>query len=207
VPTTGARWPCSTTPWRSGADRPSPCQRQLGRREEARASSDAALAAAERAGLGAAGFARRWALVLALMDGDADRVRGLVSLPLRDPAWEQYRYPSAVVRFAEGRLLARDDPRAGLEVMREADAVLAGQGLAAGRSVFLGLLAGVALAAGEPAAAVAACQAGLAVAERGERFWVPELLWLQAAAGPGATAAGDRGRQERVQWGPATWAP
>jgi DNA-binding SARP family transcriptional activator len=183
------------------------CQWQLGRREEARASSDAALAAAERAGLGAAGFARRWALVLALMDGDADRVRGLVSLPLRDPAWERYRYPSAVVRFAEGWLLARDDPRAGLEVMREADAVLAGQGLAAGRSVFLGLLAGVALAAGEPAAAVAACQAGLAVAERGERFWVPELLRLQAAAGPGATAAGDRGRQERVQWGPATWAP
>ena len=111
-------------------------------------------------------------------------------------------------RFEEqrDRLTAVADRLLGSRAEAE-DAVLAGQELAAGRSVFLGLLAGVALAAGEPAAAVAACQAGLAVAERGERFWVPELLRLQAAAGPGAAAAGDGGRQERVQWGPATWAP
>ncbi|MGY1669979.1 BTAD domain-containing putative transcriptional regulator [Geodermatophilus sp. SYSU D00710] len=172
------------------------CLWLLGRRDESRAHADAALAVAEEAGLGAAGFARRWALVLALVDGDADRVRRLVALPLREPAWEQYRYPSAVVRFAEGWLLARREPRAGLAVMREAHAALAGQGLAAGRSVFLGVLAATALTAGEPAVAAATCEAGLAVAERGERYWVPELTRLRDAA---RQAAGLRGRQEDLK--------
>jgi hypothetical protein len=172
------------------------CLWLLGRRDEARARADAALAVAEEAGLGAAGFARRWALVLALVDGDADRVRRLVALPLREPAWEQYRYPSAVVRFAEGWLLAGREPRAGLAVMREAHAALAGQGLAAGRSVFLGVLAATALAAGEPAAAAATCEAGLAVAERGERYWVPELTRLRDAA---LRAAGVRGSQDALK--------
>ncbi|MGY1782635.1 BTAD domain-containing putative transcriptional regulator [Geodermatophilus sp. SYSU D01036] len=180
------------------------CQWLLDRREESLASSDAALAAAERAGLGAAGFARRWALVLALLDGDAARVRRLVALPLHEPAWERYRYPSAVVRFAEGWLHARDDPRAGLAEMRAAHAVLADQGLAAGRSVFLGLLAETALAAGEPAAAVAMCDAGLAVAERGERFRVRQLTRLRAAALDGA---GTRGPQEPVQTRPSVSGP
>src|SRR3712207_8390719 len=77
------------------------CLWLLGRRDDARAQADTALAVAEEAGLGAAGFARRWALVLALMDGDPDRLRHLVALPLREPAREQYRYPSAGVAFAE----------------------------------------------------------------------------------------------------------
>ena len=172
------------------------CLWPLGRRDDARAQADAALAAAEQARLGAAGVARRWALVLALMDGDVGRVRRLVTLPLSEPAWERYRYPSAVVRFAEGWLLSRDEARAGPAVMREVHAALADQGLAAGRSVFLGLLAETALAAGEPDAAVATCEAGLAVAQRGERYRVPELTRLRSAA---LEAGGVRGRQEPVQ--------
>ncbi|SNS84595.1 AAA ATPase domain-containing protein [Geodermatophilus saharensis] len=181
------------------------CLWLLGRRDDARAQADTALAVAQEAGLGAAGFARRWALVLGLVDGDPDRVRSLVALPLREPAWERYRYPSAVVAFAEGWLLAGRDPRAGLAAMRAAHAALAEQGLAAGRSVFLGLLAATALAAGDPAAAAATCEAGLAVAERGERYWVPELTRLLAAAR--AAGTGVSGHQDAAQSGPPPSAP
>ncbi|MGY1693876.1 BTAD domain-containing putative transcriptional regulator [Geodermatophilus sp. SYSU D00814] len=183
------------------------CLWLLGRRDDARAQADAALAVAEEAGLGAAGFARRWALVLGLVDGDRDRVRSLVALPLREPAWERYRYPSAVVAFAEGWLLAGRDPRAGLAAMRAAHAALAEQGLAAGRSVFLGLLAATALAAGEPAVAAATCEAGLAVAERGERYWVPELTRLLAAARAAGAGADVSGHQEAAQSGRPRSAP
>jgi hypothetical protein len=160
------------------------CRWHLGDRDAAFEQLDVALAAAGAAGLGAAGFARRWALMLALMDGDATRVRALVSMQVSDPTWERFRYPSAVVRFAEGWLRSRDgDPRGGLPVMREAHGALVDQGLVAARSVLLGLLAEATLAAGEPAQAAALCDAGLAVAELGERFWVPQLQRVAAAAG------------------------
>lgn len=74
----------------------------LGHRDAAREQADAALRASDSAGLAAAGFARRWALVLALMDGDPEWVRSLLALRLQGSAWEQYRYPAAVVAFAEG---------------------------------------------------------------------------------------------------------
>src|SRR3712207_9047976 len=78
------------------------CLWLLGRRDDARVQADTALAVAEEAGPGAAGFARRWSLVLALMDGDPDRVRHLVAPPLRQPAWEPDRHPAAVGALARG---------------------------------------------------------------------------------------------------------
>jgi hypothetical protein len=155
----------------------------VGRRAEAVEAMDGALAAAEEVGLGAAGFARRWALVLALMDGDEERVRALLSRPLREASWERFRYPSAVVAFAEGWLRYRAGERAGgLAAMREAHAVLVAQGMAGAGTVFLGLLAEAALAAGQPREAVAFCEAGLAITELGERYWSPQLERLLAAA-------------------------
>ena len=155
----------------------------LGRGEEASAAMSAALRVAEAAGLGAAGFARRWALVLALLDRDAERVRALVARRMEDPGWERLRYPAAVVRFAEGWLRARDgDPGQGLADMRAAHAALVEQSLTAGRSVFLGLLAEVALTAGDPAQALAFCDAAWAVAERGERFGLAALERVRASA-------------------------
>jgi DNA-binding SARP family transcriptional activator len=177
------------------------CMWHLGDRAAAFEQLDVALAAAGAAGLGAAGFARRWALMLALMDGDATRVRALVSMQVSDPVWERFRYPSSVVRFAEGWLRSRDgDPRGGLPVMREAHAALVEQGLVAARSVLLGLLAEATLAAGDPAQAAALCDAGLAVAELGERFWVPQLQRVAAAAAA-AGPAGISGRQATRQSG------
>jgi hypothetical protein len=70
--------------------------------------------------------------------------------------------------------------------------------------VFLGLLAEAALAAGEPDAAAATCAAGLAVAERGERYWVPELRRVLAAA---RVAAGLSGHQVPDQSGRPSSAP
>ena len=112
------------------------CLWQLGDRAGRRDQTATALAAADAAGFGASGFARRWVLVLAMMDGDARRVRQLLDRPLDEPAWERFRYPSAVVRFARGWAA-----RTGREGHRRAghDAggarALAGQGLAgAGRS-------------------------------------------------------------------------
>jgi DNA-binding SARP family transcriptional activator len=155
----------------------------LGRRADARAEAGRALLEAAAAGLGAAGFARRWTLVLALQDGDPVEVRALVAMPLAEPSWERFRYPSAVVGFAEGWLTAREgDPQAGLAAMRSAHGALVEQGLSAGRSVFLGLLAEAALAAGDPRQALAYCTAGLAIGERGERFWTPQLEQVRAAA-------------------------
>ncbi len=155
----------------------------LGRRPEAYSAMAAALAAADAAGLGAAGFARRWALVLALLDGDVERVRALVTRRMDEPGWERLRYPAAVVGFARGWLQARDgDPRTGLAAMRAAHAELVEQSLTAGRSVFLALLAEVALAAGDPAQALAYCDAGESVAERGERVGLPALARVRAAA-------------------------
>ncbi|MGK5114486.1 MULTISPECIES: BTAD domain-containing putative transcriptional regulator [unclassified Geodermatophilus] len=166
----------------------------VGRRADARAQADLALRAAAAAGLGAAGFARRWALVLALQDGDPDRVRALVSMELAETSWERFRYPSAVVAFAEGWLQVRTGDRdAGLAAMRTAHAVLVDQGLSAGRSVFLGLLAEAALACGDPRQAHAYGTAGLAIGERGERFWTAPLERVRAAAlaaDPGADVSG-----------------
>jgi tetratricopeptide (TPR) repeat protein len=156
---------------------------QLGDRDRAFRLADEALAAADAAGVGAAGFARRWGLMLALMDGDAGRVRDLVTLQLADTTWESFRYPSAVVAFAEGWLRARDgDADEGLAAMRAAHAALRDQGLAGGRTVLLGLLAEATLLAGHAGEAVALCDAGLTLAERGERYWVPALERVRAAA-------------------------
>lgn len=155
----------------------------LGDRTTAFALADRALREAEAVGLGAAGFARRWSLMLALMDGDAARVRALVALQLPDSSWEGFRYPSAVVAFAAGWLRAREgDLAAGLAEMRAAHAALRDQGVAGGRTVLLGLLAEVTLRAGSAAEALALCDAGLTLAERGERFWVPALERVRTAA-------------------------
>jgi hypothetical protein len=48
--------------------------------------------------------------------------------------------------------------------------------------VLLGLLAEATLAAGDAPEAIALCDAALAVAERGERYWVPALGRVRAAA-------------------------
>lgn len=155
----------------------------LGRWSEAAGLADDALHAAEEAGLGAAGFARRWALVLALMAGDTDRVRSLVVLQLPDASWEGFRYPSAVVSFAAGWLRAQEgDLPGGLTQMRAAHAALRDSGLAGGRTVLLGLLAETTLRTGAAADAVALCDAGLTLAERGERYWVPSLERVRAVA-------------------------
>jgi hypothetical protein len=123
-------------------------------------------------------------LVLAMMDGDARRVRQLLDRPLREPAWERFHYPSAVVRFARGWADARSGKGAtGLTAMREAHATLAGQGLTGGRSILLGLMAEEELRQGRPAQALALCEAGLAIGERGERYWAAELQRVAAAAG------------------------
>ena len=155
----------------------------LGEPEAAFALSERALREAEAVGLGAAGFARRWALVLALMDGNAARVRTLVALQLPDPSWEGFRYPSAVVAFAAGWLRTREgDLAGGLDGMRAAHAALRDQGVAGGRTVLLGLLAEATLHSGAAAEALALCDAGLTLAERGERYWVPALHRVRAAA-------------------------
>ncbi len=131
------------------------CLWQLGDRAAAWEQIRIALAAADAAGFGASGFARRWALVLAMMDGDARRVRHLLDRPQDEPTWERFRYPSAVVQFARGWVQARgSNPAAGLATMREAHAGLAGQGLAGGRSVLLGLMAEEALRQGRAAEAL-----------------------------------------------------
>ncbi|MGY1810688.1 BTAD domain-containing putative transcriptional regulator [Blastococcus sp. SYSU D00669] len=165
------------------------CFWHQGRRAEAFAQAEAAVATAEETELGAAGFARRWSLVLALMDGDPGRVRRLVGLRPGAPSWERLPYPAAVVGFAQAWLRAVDDPAAGLPGMREAHAALVRHGLAGGRSVLLGLLAEVALRAGDPAAAGSFCEAGLAVASLAERYWVPSLQRIGDAARQ-ATASG-----------------
>jgi hypothetical protein len=155
----------------------------LGRTEEAAGWADTAVRAAEAAGLGAAGFARRWALVLALMSGDVERVRHFVGVQLADSTWEGFRYPSAVVSFAAGWLRTHEgDQHGGLAQMRAAHAALRDQGLAGGRTVLLGLLAEVTLRTGSATEAVACCDAGLTLAERGERYWVPELERVRAEA-------------------------
>ena len=155
----------------------------LGERTAAFDLADGALREAEAVGLGAAGFARRWSLVLALMDGDVARVRALVALQLPDSSWEGFRYPSAVVAFAAGWLRTREgDLAGGLDAMRAAHAALRDQGVAGGRTVLLGLLADATLQAGAAGEALALCDAGLALAERGERFWVPALERVRAAA-------------------------
>ena len=156
---------------------------ELGRSREAAAQADEALRSAGTAGLGAAGFARRWALVLAMMSGDAERARRLITLPLPYASWEAFRYPSAVVAFAQGWLRAHDgDLPGGLDAMRAAHATLRDQGLVGGRTVLLGLLAEASLRSGNPTEAVALCDTGLALAERGERYWVPALQRVRAAA-------------------------
>ncbi|WP_448628009.1 BTAD domain-containing putative transcriptional regulator [Geodermatophilus sp. URMC 64] len=181
------------------------CSWHVGRRDEAFALSDRALVEGRAAGLGAAGFARRWALVLALMDGDRARVRALVDLPLGG-SWERLRYPSAVVRFAEHWLTAAQDPAAGLAGMRAAHAELVGHGLAGGRSVLLGLLADVVLRAGDPAQALAFCEAGLAVAQLAESYWVPALERIRARAVE-ATDGADQPTASAASEAPPTMAP
>lgn len=175
------------------------CLWHLGDRAGAEAQAATALAEADAAGFGAAGFARRWALMLAMMDGDARRVRQLLDRPLSEPAWERFRYPSAVVRFARGWADARAGKGpAGLAAMWEAHATLAGQGLAGGRSVLLGLMAEEELRQGRPAEALSLCEAGLAIGERGERYWVPALQRVAAAAAArisGSQEAGESGRR------------
>jgi hypothetical protein len=161
------------------------CAWLLGDRDTAVRRADEALRAAGPVGLGAAAFARRWSLMLALMDGDPSRVRQLLEVPVHDPVWERFRYPSAIVQFAEGWLRASDgDPAGGLPVMRAAHAALVEQGVSGGQTVLLGLLAEATLAAGNARQAVALCDAGLAVAERGERYFVPSLERIRAAAEP-----------------------
>jgi hypothetical protein len=155
----------------------------LGDRRTAVIEADEALRVAGPVGLGAAAFARRWSLVLALMDGDPARVRQLLEVPVRDPVWERFRYPSAIVRFAEGWLRVRDgDTGAGMAVMREAYAALVEQGVSGGQSVLLGLLAEATLAAGDARRAAALCEAALEVTERGERYFLPALERIRAAA-------------------------
>ncbi len=66
--------------------------------------------------------------------------------------------------------------------MRAAHAALRDQGVAGGRTVLLGLLAEATLATGAAAEALALCDAGLTLAERGERYWVPELRRVRAEA-------------------------
>lgn len=161
----------------------------LGQRDPAVPLADEALRTGEAVGLGAAGFARRWALMLALMDGE---VSGCApwSLQLPDSSWESFRYPSAVVAFAAGWLQLQDgETAAGLTAMRTAHATLRDQGLAGGRTVLLGRLAEATLAGGDPAEAVALCDAGLALGERGERYWVPHLQRVRALAAERVSAA------------------
>jgi DNA-binding SARP family transcriptional activator/energy-coupling factor transporter ATP-binding protein EcfA2 len=186
------------------------CLWQLGRTAEAWEQAEAGLTAADAAGSGAAGFAHRWVLVLAMMDGEVRRVRRLLDRPPSDPAWDRFRYPSAVVRFARGWVEARTArpgsraARAGLAVMREAHAELAGQGLAGGRSILLGLMAEEALRHGEVEEAIALSAAGLAIGERGERYWTAALQRVAATARTTAriearTEARISGRQEPDQ--------
>jgi hypothetical protein len=159
------------------------CAWLQGDRDTAVRAADAALRAAGTVGLGAAAFARRWSLVLALMDGDPARVRQLLAVPVEDPVWERFRYPAAIVGFAEGWLRAREgDPAGGLPVMRAAHAALVEQGVRGGQPVLLGLLAEATLATGDAGQALALCDAGLAVSERGERYFVPVLQRIRAAA-------------------------
>jgi DNA-binding SARP family transcriptional activator len=165
------------------------CHWHLGDRAAAWQQAQTALTAADAAGFGASGFARRWVLVLAMMDGDARRVRQLLDRPLGEPAWERFRYPSALVRFARGWADARSGKVAGLAAMREAHAELAGQGLVGGRSILLGLLAEEELRRGHPAQARSLCEAGLAIGERGERYWTAALQRLADEAGQ-PTASG-----------------
>jgi hypothetical protein len=168
----------------------------LGDRSGASKQAEVALAAADAAGFGASGFARRWALVLAMMDGDARRVRQLLERPLSEPAWERFRYPSAIVRFAQGWAEARSGRAAGLGTMREAHATLAGQGLSGGRSILLGLLAEEELRQGHAAEALSLCEAGLAIGERGERYWTAALERVAAEA---AGISGPQGGRERAR--------
>ena len=167
------------------------CLWHLGDRPGSERQAATALDAADAAGFGASGFARRWVLVLAMMDGDARRVRQLLDRPLSEPAWERFHYPSAVVRFARGWADARAGKgTAGLAAMREAHATLAGQGLTGGRSILLGLMAEEELRQGRPAEALALCEAGLAIGERGERYWAAALQRVAAAARGQRTARG-----------------
>ena len=131
-----------------------------------------------------------------MMDGDARRVRQLLDRPLSEPAWERFHYPSAVVRFARGWADARAGKgAAGLAAMREAHATLAGQGLTGGRSILLGLMAEEELRQGRPAEALSLCEAGLAIGERGERYWTAALQRVAAAAGE---VSGPQGGRERA---------
>jgi hypothetical protein len=103
-----------------------------------------------------------------------------------------------VVQFARGWSEARRGrAEAGLAAMREAHAMLADQGLAGGRSVLLGLLAEEELRQGRAAEALALCEAGLAIGERGERYWVPALqrVAAEAAAISASQAADQRARR------------
>ena len=173
------------------------CLWHLGDRAAAADQAATALAAADAAGFGASGFARRWVLVLAMMDGDARRVRQLLDRPLSEPAWERFHYPSAVVRFARGWADARGGKStAGLAAMREAHATLAGQGLTGGRSILLGLMAEEELRQGRPAEALSLCEAGLAIGERGERYWTAALQRVAAAA---AEISGPQDGRERAR--------
>jgi hypothetical protein len=167
------------------------CLWHLGDRTAAWEQAATALAAADAAGFGAAGFARRWALVLAMMDDDVRRVRQLLDRPLGEPAWERFRYPSAIVRFARGWADARSGKGgAGLATMREAHATLLDQGLTGGRSVLLGLMAEELLRQRRPDEALSMCEAGLAIGERGERYWTAALRRVAAAAADQRTASG-----------------
>jgi hypothetical protein len=164
------------------------CLWHLGRSPEAWQQAEAALVAGDAAGAATWGFARRWVLVLAMMDGQVRRVRQLLGRPHGEPAWERFQYPSAVVRFAGGWADARSArpgtraAAAGLSAMREAHAALAGQGLTGGRSILLGLMAEEALRQGDPAEARALCATGLAIGERGERYWTAALHRVAAEA-------------------------
>jgi hypothetical protein len=174
----------------------------LGERDIALTLADEALRTAEAVGLGAAGFARRWALMLALMDGEVERVRSLVTLQLPDSSWEGFRYPSTVVPFAAGQLQLQDgEAAAGLTAMRSAHATLGDQGLAGGRTVLLGRPAEATLAGGDPTEAVALCDAKLALAERDERYWAPDLRRVRAMA-TGRISAAKAGRKRTTAGSP-----
>lgn len=176
------------------------CLWHLGDRAAAWEQVGAALAAADASGFGASGFARRWALVLAMMDGDARRVRQLLERPLSEPAWERFHYPSAVVRFARGWADARGGKAsAGLAEMREAHATLAGQGLIGGRPVLLGLMAEEELRQGHASEALSLCEAGLAIGERGERYWAAALQRVAAEAAEAADVSGSQEGGERAR--------
>jgi hypothetical protein len=69
-----------------------------------------------------------------------------------------------------------------MPMMREAYAALVEQGVSGGQSVLLGLLAEATLAAGDARRAAALCEAALEVTERGERYFLPALERIRAAA-------------------------